>query len=352
MKTYVIGEMAWGHSGSFDIALKLLSTIKDAKADAIGIHITNLETYMTKDYKCLDGQTLSAREETQEDSVNIYEYLEKINLTNEQWLLFDKAAKNLGVKIVAMCNDIESFEFSKRMNIDKYVIAASSFYEFDFIREIIKYNNDVIIRIGGANLTEIDNVVNCIFETDADSKINLLAGIQLYPTPMDQLHIKSIQTLAERYRDRNITLGLADHIDGDHPYSAYMPALALAYNVSTMEKHITTRRQDKLEDFEAALGSEEFKLYVDFIRQTEIVLGNGSLDYVINPQNEKYKLVLRKRIVASEFIKKGEVISKKNIAFKRSDYGTELQHLNELIGKKVKKDLNIDEGITFKNIEI
>ena len=350
MKTYIIAEMAWSYTGSYETALKILNSVKEAGADAIGIHITNMETYMTKDYKCIAGQTLSAREDNAEEDVGVYDYLDKINMTNNEWLKFNEESKKLDLDIVAMCNDYESFLFSQKMKIKKYVIAASSFYEYDFIREIIKYNNNVIIRIGGANLKEIDSIVDLIFNSDPESKINLLAGIQLYPTPIDQLHLESVKTLMERYSNRNVTLGLADHIDGDHSYAIYLPAIALAFGIETIEKHITTNRNEKLEDYEAALGREMFKEFVSFIRTCEIALGDSSLDYLINPKNEKYRLVLRKRLVAAKMIPKGTIITRDLLNLKRNDDGLELEYLDEIMEKKARRDIRMDEGIHMEDV--
>ncbi|MBN1198064.1 MAG: N-acetylneuraminate synthase family protein [Bacteroidales bacterium] len=349
-KTYIIAEMAWSYTGSFETAIRILRSVKEAGADAIGIHLTNMETYMTRDYRCLAGQTLSARGDDQGDAEDVYGYLDKINMKNEEWIRFGEEASRLDIDVVAMCNDFESFLFSKQMPVKKYVIAASLFYEFDFIREIIRYNNNVIIRIGGANLKEIDGIVSFILGVDPASQINLLAGIQLYPTPIDQLQIGSIPAIQERYLGKNVTVGLADHIDGDHPYAIYLPALALSFGIDTIEKHITTDRKEKLEDYEAALGGHAFREFVTFIRTAETALGDGSLDYLVNPQNEKYRLVLRKRIVAARPIPAGTVISREHVAFKRNDFGLELEYLEEVIGRKAIRHIEVDEGIRKEDV--
>ena len=351
MKSYIIAEMAWGYTGEYDIAVDLLNFVKSSQADAIGIHITDMPTYMTKDYKCLAGQTLSARDEDQgQDDVNIYKYLEDINMTNDQWMNFDKEASKIGVDIVAMCNDLESFLFSKKMNVKKYVIAASLFHEWDLIKQIVEYNNDIVIRIGGASLQEIDDIVEFILSVDEKAKINLLAGIQLYPTPLKQLHLKSIQVLKDRYSSKNVTLGIADHIDGDHEYAKFLPAIALAYGIETVEKHITTDRKIKLEDFEAALGGKDFLDFVKYIRTAELALGDGSLDYLINHENDKYRLVLRKRLIAKDKINEGEIITEDKLTFMRCDYGLELEHLSKIKGKKALKDIKKHSGITLEHV--
>jgi len=351
-KSYIIAEMAWSYTGSYSTAIELLQAAKDSGADAIGIHITNMETYMTKDYKCIAGQTLSAREdENESENDSVYDYLKKINLSNDQWIKFNQEANKLNFDIVAMCNDLESFLFSKKLNIKKYVIAASLFHENELLKNIIEFNNDIIIRIGGASLKEIDEIINFIFSVDKNSKINLLAGIQLYPTPINQLHIRSIQTLIDRYKDKKITLGIADHIDGDHPYAKFLPSIALGYGIETIEKHITTERELKLEDFEAALGIKEFKIFVDYIRTAEIALGDGNLDYLINPENKKYRLVLRKRVVANQNIKKGVSITNDMVTYMRCDSGSELEFVEKITGKIANKNINQYSGIDIKDVE-
>ncbi len=346
-KTYIIAEIAWGHMGDLERLKNITREAKDAGANAIGIHITDIETYITKDYGCIAGQTLS---DTADNSMSVFDYLKNINISQANWLKFNSYANQLGIEIVAMCNDENSFEFSKKLNIRKYVISAASFYEFELIEKIIKYNNNIIIRMGGATFEEIEQIIDFIFVTDKNSKINMLVGIQLYPTNIDQLHIRSIRTLKEKFDNPNISFGLADHIRGDMTEAIYLPALSLAYGAISIEKHITTDRDEKLEDYEAALGIDQFKNFVSFVRMAEIALGHGSIDYLVNDSYKKYRDVVRKKIVSSKLLKKGEFITKNKISFKRSDFGAHLNKLKNILGKRVNKDIAKNQGISISDV--
>lgn len=339
---YIIAEMAWSHNGSMENALKIIDGAKYAGADAIGIHLTDLPTYMTRSYKCLAGKTLSTESQ---DEVNIYDYLEKIHPSENQYAEICHHANSLGLDVVAMCNDDTSFEKSKVMGITKYVVSAASFNEFELIKKIVLFNNDIILRIGGATLSEIDRIIEFILSVDEKSSVNILAGIQLYPTPIVQLHLGSIELLKNRYNNPNVTVGLADHIDGDNPYAIYLPGLACAYGIRTIEKHITTDRRDKLEDYEAALGIDQFVEFVRYLRTVESAIGPKNLDYLENDSYQRYRDVTRKRTVAAAFIKKGDVITPEKVAFKRSDSGEPLELLEEILGKTSLIDLKPDDGI-------
>ena len=341
-QAYIIAEMAWGYTGDYKKSIQILNGVKEARADAIGIHLTSLSDYMVEDYKCIAGQTLS---DSADENVSIYEYLDDINMSNADWLRFGKAASNLSVDLVVMCNDIPSFEFSKKLNVKKYVVSAAIFLERGLIQRMVEENNDIVLRVGGAMLTEIENVIDFIFTIDSSAKINLLAGIQLYPTPINQLHIASIKTLKSHFHNKNITFGLADHIDGDSINAIYLPALSLAYGVTTIEKHITIDRQDKLEDYEAALGLNQFIKFVDFVRASEVALGFGDIDYLTNDSYKKYRDVGRKKIVASRDLLKGDIVLESDLFFKRADYGEQIENMDKVIGKKLLKDVKKNEGL-------
>jgi sialic acid synthase SpsE len=346
-KTYIIAEMAWGYTGDYKKAVQMLNGIKESGGDAVGIHITSMADYMVEDYKCIAGQTLS---DSADESIPIYEFLEQINMSDEEWLKFGEAADDLGVDLVVMCNDIPSFKFSEKLNVKKYVVASAIFLEFELIQQIVEENNDLILRVGGATLAEIETIIEFILSIDRTAEMNLLVGIQMYPTPINQLNIASIETLRQHFDNSNITFGLADHIDGDDVNAIYLPALALSYGITSIEKHITTDRKDKLEDYEAALGIEQFKRFVDFTRVSEKALGDGSLNYLVNDSYVKYRDVVRKKIVALKDLNKGETVLDSDITFKRADYGEQLENKEDIIGKRLMKDVKKDEGLCVKDV--
>ena len=77
-RTHIIAEMAWGHDGSLDQAIELATEAKKAGADSISIHVTDLDSYMVKHYGSGEGKVSAGRE-----MLDIYKYLDKINLSNE-----------------------------------------------------------------------------------------------------------------------------------------------------------------------------------------------------------------------------------------------------------------------------
>ena len=93
----------------------------------------------------------------------------------------------------------------------------------------------------------------------------------------------------------------------------------------------------------ASLDFKEFKNMVLAIRNIESAL--GSYNKILSFNEKKNLLIVRKSIVASKNIKKGEVFSNNNITTKRPGYGLSPMQWNKLKGKKSKKNFKKDQFI-------
>lgn len=340
-KTLIIAEMAWAHDGSVDKAIQIMKAAKDAGADAIGIHITDLEDYMVPHYGSGEGRVSAGKEH-----LEIYGYLNRINLSSGNWKKFCHEARLAGIALCVMPNDHPSLQFSEaRLNPDFYVLSPASFVEEGFISAVATTNRHTFLRVGGATLGEIEVAIN-IFKRCGRGGVTLLHGFQNYPTKLEDTNIRQIAALAELF---GVPVGLADHIDGGNPIAKTVPVVALALGATCLEKHITWDREEKGEDFEAALNPSDFREFVANVRAAEIALGNAHWG-PMSPAAERYRNVSRKRMVAARFLEKGTILTRECIAFKRSDVGISPAQLEAIIGRTLKTDLHFNDGITAEDL--
>jgi sialic acid synthase SpsE len=94
------------------------------------------------------------------------------------------------------------------------------------------------------------------------------------------------------------------------------------------------------------LDPDELKEMVNSIRNIEKALGNG----IKVPNNSELLIqdVVKKKIVASEFIAKGEEFSDNNLTVKRVNDGISAAYWDFIIGMKAIHDFNIDDPILIK----
>jgi N,N'-diacetyllegionaminate synthase len=337
----IIAEMAWAHDGSLEKALKILEGAKQAGADAIGIHITCLEDYMVPHYGNGTGKVSAGKEH-----LEIYQYLDTINLSFDEWLRFKEEAEKKNLSLCVMPNDHKSLLFaSEKLNPAYYVISAASFVEKTLIQAIAKQNKPTLFRIGGATLAEIEEAIAC-FQKLSGAPIALLHGFQNYPTPLENLHIRQLKTLKNLF---GLPVGLADHIDGSSPLALSIPLLAVAYGAEFIEKHITFDRNEKGEDFESALDPSQFKLFVELVRAAEIALGDAHWKE-LSESAIRYRNISRKKIVAANHILENTLLSHEDVTFKRSDVGLTADEIGNIVGRRVNKTLNPNDAVTVEDL--
>ncbi len=328
--------MAYSHDGSIDLAKQIVSDAVESGADAISIHITSMPNYMSLYYKSGKGRVSAGKENRV-----FYDYLDEISPSFDEWNDVISYVRQFDIDLIVMPNDSVSLDFISTVNPEAYVIPASNFEEYNFIKEVGKRNKKIYLRVGGATIGEIELVIKILNEV-GNSDITLLYGHQNYPTKIIDTNIGFIPYLKNLFK---LPVGIADHVDADDKFSKISPLLAIPYGITCIEKHLTHDRGKKGEDFEAALNKEEFQSMVENIRKAQdAVLDKGLFEFT--KSTDFYKNNLRKRIVAKNDLKAGDIITEDMVVNKRSDYGIFPSEIDSIVGLTLQIDVRCDDGIT------
>lgn len=338
--TFIIAEMAYSHDGSVDKAKRIIQGAAEAKADAVNFHITAIEDYMVPQYTGGRGRITAGK-----DGQYIYDYLCKISLNQEAWKDLFAYARERHLLISTMCNDLPSVEFASEFEPDMYGIHSACLAEEDLVTAVASKQKPIFLKIGGTYLGEIERAVRLIQQA-GNHDIALMHGIQNYPTKLEDMHLRYIQSLKQIF---GLPVGFADHIDGGSELAMIIPLVALASGADVIEKHITHDRSLQGVDFESALDPEGLRKLVENLRQIEKAFGSPA----IRPFSEAeadYRQSVKKRTVARNTLEKGEKITRDKIAFKRSDDGVYPDESQYLIGRTINTKVEKDEAITWDKI--
>ncbi len=339
--THIIAEMAWGHDGSTEQAIELVRAAKQSGADSISIHITSLPDYIVPYYGNGEGKVSAGRED-----LDVYQYLVDINPSNEDWEKINAVAKEIGLKVCVMPNDLVSLEFAEtKLDPEYYVVPPASMAEFDMLEAIAQKNKPTLFRIGGSYLGEVETAIN-LFREKGNNQIILLHGFQNYPTALEETDMAVLKTLKTVF---DVEVGLADHIDGGDELAKIIPILALPYGATYIEKHLTMDREKKSEDFESALDPQGFAQFVANVRAAEIAIGTPSYKN-LNAASIRYRGIVRKRIVFAKPLSEGHVLSREDVVFKRCDIGITPEQVDNIIGRTLSSDVVVNEALTFDKL--
>ncbi len=327
--TLIIAEAGVNHNGSLELAKQLALKAKEAGADIVKYQTADLNSLVSKTAKMADYQKDNiGKEESQK------EMLSKLLLEFDEFVELKKYCEEIGIKFLSTPFDLKSIDFLEELGCDVWKIPSGEITNLPYLIKIAKTNKPIILSTGMCTLDEIDECVSVLKEHGAKDIVILHCTTQ-YPTPYEEVNLRAMLTLQERYK---CDVGYSDHTKGIE-----VPVAAVSLGASVIEKHFTLDRNMEGPDHKASLEPDELKMMVSSIRNIEKALGDGDKKPV--DSELKNKAVARKSIIAAKNIKKGELFTEDNLTTKRPGTGISPMKWFEIIGKTASRDYLEDEMI-------
>lgn len=333
-KPYVIAEMSGNHQGSLDSACELME-----KSVAAGANAFKLQTYTAsaltikcarEEYIVRDGPW---------DGRTLYDLYSQGQTPNEWLKPLAKLADKLGITLFSTPFGLQEVDILEDLGIQVYKIASFEITYTQLLRKIGLTGKPVIFSTGLATLTEISDAVETL-RNAGSGPIAILKCTTSYPALATDLNLKTIDYLIKKF---DVPVGFSDHTIGTNAAIA-----AVGAGASIFEKHVKLDKDSTSVDSTFSLPVSKLHDYIININQAYDSLGKVQDGPTLN---EKGYLKYRRSVVASRDIRKGESLSEKNIVIVRPSIGVAPAHLNSVIGKKVKHDLALGQGITFEALE-
>lgn len=333
MHTLIIAEAGVNHNGDIEIAKNLVRCAANAGAD-----IVKFQTFKAKKLVSKNAFLAEYQQNNLNDFSNSqFKLLKNLELDYSMHLSIIECCKENGIRFLSSPFDHESIDFLDSLNIEYFKIPSGEITNGPYLKHIAKLGKPIILSTGMANLSEINDALQIFFEHGyPKSKITLLHCNTEYPTPMKDVNLYAMLHIKNEF---GVNVGYSDHTNGIE-----VPIAAVALGANVIEKHFTLDRNLPGPDHKASLEPDEFKLMVQSIRNIEKSISGTGFK---NPSESEIKnlIVVRKSIVASCLIKKGELLTESNITIKRPGNGLSPMKWESIIGMKAIRDFDEDELI-------
>ena len=326
---YVIAELSANHNGSLEIAKKSIKAAKECGANAIKLQTYTADTITLNcknDDFMVDGGTLW-------DGKNLYELYEWAS-TPWQWHeeLF-AYAREIGIDIFSSPFDKTAVDFLEQFNPSAYKIASFEITDYELIRYVASKGKPIIISTGIATLEEIEDVID-ICKKEGNEDIILLKCTSSYPAPLEDANLNTIVDMKERF---GVEVGFSDHTLG-----STAPIMAVTLGAKVIEKHFILDKSIGGPDAEFSMEKEDLAFMIKSIREAQKL--QGTIDYEMNDKKKKNRKYSRSLYVSKD-IKEGEEFTNENIKSVRPGLGLHPKYLNEILGKKAKKDYKFGDRL-------
>lgn len=333
-KPMIIAEMSGNHNQSLERALAIVDAAAKAGVDAI-----KLQTY-TADTMTLDideGEFFIADKDSLWKGESLYHLYQKA-YTPWDWHkpIFDRC-KELGIMGFSTPFDATAVDFLEELDVPCYKIASFENIDLPLIKKVAQTGKPMIVSTGMASLAELDDLVRTARENGC-TDLTLLKCTSSYPATPEGTNLLTIPHMRELF---GCKVGLSDHTLG---IGAAVASVALG--VSAIEKHFTLARADGGVDSAFSMEPEEM---AQLVRECETAAqALGCVSYEMQEQ-EKKSLQFRRSLYIVENMKKGDVITEKNMRSIRPGLGLSPKYYDIVFGKKVNRDIKqgtaLDWGI-------
>jgi len=254
--TYVIAEVGINHNGSVQVAKDLMSAAHEAGVDAVKFQKRTPEI-------CVPDHQKGQIRDTPWGYISYLDYRYKVEFDQKEYEEIDAYAKELGIDWLASSWDLPSLAFIDAFNPPAHKVPSALLTDHELLRGLKDTGKPVILSTGMSTMEEIDDAV-AVLDTD-----NLLIchTTSSYPCPPEELNLKMIQTLSDRF---NCPIGYSGHEVGLVP-----SAVAVAMGACLVERHVTLDRAMWGSDQAASVEPQGIRTLVKYIRVTEKALGDG-----------------------------------------------------------------------------
>ena len=325
----VIAEAGVNHNGDVEQALRLCKMAKESGADVV-----KFQTWITE--KLLTRKVAQAAYQTDNTGIDEtqFDMLKKLELSQESFRRIKQYCDEIGIVFASTADEKDSLDFLMDLGIPFIKIGSGEIGNVPYLRYIGNKGMPVILSTGMSGLGEVERSLQTLEDGGARG-ITLLHCTSSYPCKAEDVNLKAMCTLREAF---HLPVGYSDHTLG---VEAAIAAVALGAKV--VEKHFTLDKNLPGPDHMASIDPIEFRTLVDSIRRTEAMLGDG----IKRPMTDEKQVskVVKKRIVAAQKIKAGDMLSEENLSVKRSDVGIEALYWDSVIEKRANRDYDPDEGI-------
>ena len=331
MSALIIAEAGVNHNGDMQMARQLIDAAAEAGADLVKFQTFRADRLVTTSArKAAYQMATTAADESQ------HEMIRRLELTDAMHDELIAHCHQRKIEFFSTAFDLESLDYLMGLGMARIKVPSGEITNLPYLRKVGGFGKEVILSTGMSNLGEIEAAIDALEKAGTSREwIIVLHCNTEYPVPMPEVNLRAMRSIGEAF---GVKVGFSDHTEGIE-----IAIAAVALGATVIEKHFTLDRSLPGPDHRASIEPDELGRMVRSIRNVEQAMGDG----IKRPSasEEKNRPVVRKSLVASRRIVKGEAFSAENINVKRPGAGISPMRFDEVLGRIAARNFDPDEMI-------
>ncbi|MGB3776366.1 MAG: N-acetylneuraminate synthase family protein [Leeuwenhoekiella sp.] len=331
-KPFFIAEIAQAHHGSFQKALDYIKALSKTGVDAVKFqtHIAAAESSIHEPFRIRFS----------EDKTR-FDYWKRMEFTLEQWQELKKKCDTLGLEFISSPFSNAAVDLLEKIGIKRYKIGSGEVNNFLLLKKIAQTGKAVILSSGMSSFEELDDTI--AFLRKEEVEFSLLQCTTSYPTQSNQLGLNVIEEFKKRY---SVTIGFSDH-----SAKVETSIAAVALGAEIFEFHaVFDRLNDPGPDASSSLEMHEIQKLVEQVNYI-YEARQSFVDKRDNSHFTELKGIFEKSLAVNKKLPAGYSLQFEDLEAKKpKGYGIEASHFEEIIGRKLKRNMNKWDFLNDKDL--
>ena len=331
---FIIAEAGVNHDGSVSKAKELIDAAVEAKADAV-----KFQSFTTDKLILSNTPKAEYHKKTTGDKDGFDDMLRQLELSESDHIEIRDYCDNRGIAFMSTPFDPDSADLLERLGVNVFKVDSGNFNNPYLVKHIAIKDKPMILSTGMTTISEIEETMSVLEEVGNKQAI-LLHCTSNYPPSYEDVNLRAMMTIRNTF---NTLVGYSDHTQG-----LCITIAAVAMGATVIEKHLTLDRSSPGPDHLASLEPREFSDLVSQVRSVEASMGSS----IKRPVAAEAEVAdsLRRSVVSTEKIHKGQMITRRMVDVKRPGTGLPPKYLEWVVGRVAQKDIPANQVITFKSV--
>lgn len=321
----IIAEVGANHNGDMGLCRRLIDAAVSCEADAVKFQSWTEESLLSRADK---GNAAFLNE------------VRRYQLTPAQHFEIQSYCRSREITFLSTPFSTGEADLLEEMDVPLFKIASMDINHLPFLRHVARKKRPMIVSTGMATLEEIGRAVD-LFRDEGNEQFVLLHCVSLYPPDFGIVNLRNMQMLSETFK---VPSGYSDHTIG---IGCSLAAIALGARL--IEKHFTLDKT--MDGWDHAVSADPGELAVIVKEGRNIARSLGQYQRTVSRAEMEKARFFRRSLVVNRAMKAGEVITVKDLDFKRPGTGIGPDQVDTIIGRKLVADIQADDVLLLSNLE-
>jgi len=326
----IIAEVSANHKQDFNLAVRLIKKAKECGADAVKFQTYTPDT-MTID---IDNRYFGIKH-PKWGNQTLYQLYQKAYTPWHWFKKLKRVADDIGIMFFSTAYDRTAVDLLEEIDVPVHKISSFELVDLPLIKYAARTKKPIIMSTGLADLHEIRRAVDAAKKAGAKDII-LLKCVSNYPAEPETMNLNTIPHMKKFFK---CPIGFSDHTLG---IAASITAVSLGARL--IEKHFTLSRKINTLDNFYSTEPAELRELVKNVRIAEKAL--GKVYYGLTSKSRKR----RRSLFIIKDMRKGETLIYENVKSIRPGDGLAPKYLDDILGRKIKKDIKKGTPLSWKVI--